>query len=51
MEAEKKETLQGSREIRIGVYMTQMVDLGTEDPNLMITIYNSGPAREIEYYI
>ncbi len=31
--------------------MIQMVDLGTDSPDLMITIKNNGPARQIEYYI
>ena len=51
MEAEKKETLQVKKEIRIGIQMTQVEDLGTDNPDLMITIKNNGPAREIEYFI
>jgi hypothetical protein len=51
MESEKKDTAQKTKEIRIGFGMTYMQDLGTNNQDLRIRIMNSGPAREIEYYI
>jgi hypothetical protein len=51
MESEKKEVVQGKKDIWIGMGMQSVQDLGTDNPDLMITMSNNGPARQIEYYI
>lgn len=51
METEKNQLGKGQKEFTMGAGMNRMEDLGTDSPDLKITIMNNGPARKIEFGI
>ncbi|MEO8517339.1 MAG: hypothetical protein ABI426_11365 [Flavobacterium sp.] len=51
MESANNELLQTDKVISIRSGMIVSEDLGTDNPDLKITITNKGPAREIEFFI